>query len=122
MVIRFLIESCIEMGLVALISVKSMEGEQFQYFWDGLAIVLAYLALLCLFFTPFYLLYAAWQLIWRSFILGEQRMTRYKNLFEGYKVDSFAAMSQMAYIFVRRLAMLYILVFLPDFTLIQIIA
>ena len=55
-IIRFLIEACIEMGLVALIALIKLQSDRFSSFQDGLAIVLAVLALISLIFAPIYLL------------------------------------------------------------------
>ena len=54
---RFLMESCVEIGLVSTISVVTVERDRFNHFQDGLATVLAFIAIICLSLTPFYLLY-----------------------------------------------------------------
>ena len=57
LITRFLMESCVEIGLVSSISVVTVEKDRFNHFQDGLATVLAFIAIVCLGLTPFYLLY-----------------------------------------------------------------
>ena len=83
--LRFLIEACIEMGLVALIAVIKMDEHRFDSFQDGLAIVLAIIALTCLIAAPLYVLYLARQLIYRPFITSESQKLDIEQTFSVYR-------------------------------------
>ena len=70
-VVRFLIESCIEIGLVALIGIVMVEKQRFDYFQDGLSVVLAFIALICLGLAPIYLLKVGKRYIYKPLSLSE---------------------------------------------------
>lgn len=51
---RFLLEGCIEIGLSAMITVLLMESENFDYFWEAVSTICAFVSLLALSLAPFY--------------------------------------------------------------------
>ena len=68
-IIRFLIESCIEVGLVALVAVVMINKERFDYFQDGFTMVLAMVTLGGLGFAPIYLIYVGHRLLKKPHLL-----------------------------------------------------
>ena len=63
-IVRFLIEGYLELGLVALISLRGATAWQFEgSFWDPVSTMLAFVQLIILALTPFYLGYAARKLL-----------------------------------------------------------
>ena len=51
---RFILESCIEIGLSALIAVKMMDEETFEDGWEVLALALAFISIFLLLASPIY--------------------------------------------------------------------
>ena len=119
---RFLLEACVEMGLVALIAVIKMDEHRFDSFQDGLAIVLAIIALTCLIAAPLSIVYLARQFIYRPFLMTESQKLDIEQIFSAYRKDSMTPMCHLLLIFIRRLVMLNILCFLPNFLYAQIVA
>ena len=50
---RFLLESCLEIGLSAMICVLMIEGETFAYTWEAVSTILAIISLVGLLIAPF---------------------------------------------------------------------
>ena len=69
-ILRFLVESCIEIGLVALVSCVMNKKERFNNFQDGFAMILAIITLFCLGFAPVYLIYVGRRLINKPHLLS----------------------------------------------------
>mmetsp|Transcript_20237 Transcript_20237/g.27356 ORF Transcript_20237/g.27356 Transcript_20237/m.27356 type:complete len:107 (-) Transcript_20237:465-785(-) len=105
------------MCLVALITVQMMTRERFNYAQDTLEVVLAFTALACLAIAPFYILYASYMLIYKRGKLSESRREAIEELFSTFKLNSMYSLNSVALIFIRRVAMVGILVYLPNFTL-----
>ena len=72
-------ESCVEIGLVSTISVVTVERDRFNHFQDGLATLLAFIAIICLSLTPFYLLYV------------NRQLSKRKDMYEDATIKSFEA-------------------------------
>ena len=53
---RFLLESCLEVGLSAMICIIMIDGKTFKDAWESVSTVCAFLSLLALLFAPFVLL------------------------------------------------------------------
>ena len=62
-IVRFLYESCIEVGIVALSALKMISKDQFNYFQDAMCVVLAGITVCGLIFTPIYLNYVGKRLV-----------------------------------------------------------
>ena len=61
---RFLLESCLEIGLSAMITVLMMDSQKsFANFWEGVSTALAFISLLILLIAPFYQSIAIYQFI-----------------------------------------------------------
>ena len=54
-VTRFLLESCLEIGLSAMICIFMIEAETFKDVWESVSTISAFLSLLALLFAPFVL-------------------------------------------------------------------
>ena len=54
-IIRFVLEGCIEIGLCSLISIKMIEKETFDDFWEIVCILTAFISLAILVVAPCYL-------------------------------------------------------------------
>ena len=54
---RFFLEGCLEMGVSAIITIRMMSNENFEYFWEAASTVLAFIVLLILAIAPLYLVY-----------------------------------------------------------------
>ena len=121
-VVRFLCESCIEVGLVALISARMFEKERFSFFQDGFAMILAFIAVVCLLITPFYLIHVGKKLLFRPAILTEDEKKDIQKLFEAYKPNDIKAVRFGAIFFFRRFFMLCVLIMLPSQRNVQIVA
>ena len=70
-VVRFFMESCNTIGLAALICLKTDQTERWNYFSDGLDIVPAWIALICLLSTPFFVFYYGRRLIYKPLGFSE---------------------------------------------------
>ena len=51
---RFLLETCLEMGLAAIICIEMIEEENCDHFWEAFSTTSAFFCLVCLVFAPFY--------------------------------------------------------------------
>ena len=58
---RFLLESCLEIGLSALITVLMLDDKNFGNFWEGVSTALAFVSLLVLLIVPIYQSTAVYQ-------------------------------------------------------------
>lgn len=113
-VVRFLFESCIELGLVSLIAIVMTNEDRFSYFQDGITVILAFITLFCLGFTPFYLLYVGKRLIDKPLILSDREKRSYEALFAAYKPNDRIGIKFSAMFFFRRFLMLNVIVLLPE--------
>ena len=62
-VVRFLMESCNEMGLAALITISVAGSERWSRFSESIDLLLAWVLLICLVAAPFFVYYYGWRLI-----------------------------------------------------------
>lgn len=60
-VMRFLLEGCLEIGLSAMISIMMIEKETFKDFWEVCVILTAIVSLFMLITAPIYLTYISRQ-------------------------------------------------------------
>ena len=111
-VVRFLIESCIELGLVALIAIVMVNEDRFNYFQDAFAIILAFVTVICLAIAPFYLFHVGRVLVDRPLVLTEREKTSYEKLFSDYNLKDRRAIRFSAMFFFRRFFMLFVIIFL----------
>jgi len=81
-IVRFLIEGCIELGLVAMIATRKISYERFEYVQDGTAAVFGIMMLACLGIAPFYLLYVGNKLTKNASELTDRQKASYNALFE----------------------------------------
>ena len=121
-VVRFLIEGCIELGLVALIALRMVNADRFTYFQDAFSIILAGVTIICLVYAPFYLLYVGRRLLDKPFVLTEREKKSYELLFSDYNLKERRAIRFSAIFFFRRFFMLFVIVFLTEQRNIQIVA
>ena len=117
---RFLLESCLEIGLSAMITVLMMTKEtSFMSFSDAFSTICAFLSLLALLLAPLYFVRVTGQHL-RDVEEGKERMeSRHAQLFAGYRLEAPALRYQMIF-FLRRYFMLLILTLLPSQTQVQI--
>lgn len=120
--VRFLIEGCIELGLVALIALRMVNADRFTYFQDAFSIILAGVTIICLAYAPFYLLYVGRRLLDKPFVLTEREKKSYESLFSDYNLKERRAIRFSAIFFFRRFFMLFVIVFLTEQRNIQIVA
>ena len=107
-VIRFLLEGCIEIGLSAMICVTRMSKDSFLKFSDSFSNVSAILTLAALAFAPFYMA----RKIKRFLIKDDKARQRYIKFFEGLKVDQ-PSLAYNVMFFCRRYFMILVLTLLP---------
>ena len=62
-IIRFLLESCIELGLIAMICVVTMNALNWSTWQESVSSLLAFLTLALLLFAPFKLAHASYKLL-----------------------------------------------------------
>ena len=58
---RFLLESCLEIGLSAMITVLMLDDKNFENLWEGVSTALAFVSLLVLLIVPIYQSTAVYQ-------------------------------------------------------------
>jgi len=113
-IVRFLMESCNEMGLAALITILMSRGQdRWYYFSDGLDIVMAWCALICLSLAPFFVYHYGRRLIYRRLGMLEHQQDSVASLFEQYKENDISGVRFSVIFFFRRFIMILILVVLP---------
>lgn len=82
-VVRFLMEGCLGLGLVAMLSLLAWKGDTF---WDSVSSVMAVVMLVSLILTPVYIVRAALTVI-KDEIKDEKSDHNYAQMFEGLKLD-----------------------------------
>ena len=107
---RFLLEGCLEIGISSIICTLMVERENFDYIWEALSTVSAFLSLLCLVIVPFYFI-----LITRRYLneLHNQpdSKSEYTSLFSQYKKQKWSLLYQ-SFFFLRRYCLLVVLALL----------
>ena len=92
-----------------------MTLSRFSHFQDGLSAVCACIALACLGFAPFYLIYVGRKLVFKSDELSERRKRSYGRLFEDYRLEKEPkALRFSAMFFFRRFVMICVLTLLQE--------
>ena len=118
-VMRFLLESCLEIGLCALITVTMIDGETFSSFWESVSTSFAFLCLLGLAIAPIVFSRYVKKYLNDAKQLADPKLSKYAKLFQGYRVNKVALRYQIIF-FLRRYFMLLILTQLPMYAMWQV--
>ena len=119
-VVRFFMESCNELGLAAMVTIKMAEGDRWEHLADSIDLVFAYVALALLIMTPFVLYYYGRRLLYRRLGMTEQEADAITSLFDQYREDDIVGIRFTVIFFLRRFIMIAILTSLPTMKLAQI--
>ena len=115
---RFLLEGCLEIGISAIICTLMVEKENFDYVWEAISTVSAFLSILCLVIVPFYFVF-----ITRRYLneLKSQpgAKSEYTNLFSDYKIQKWSLLYR-SFFFLRRYCLLGVLALLNFHAYMQI--
>ena len=115
---RYFLEGCLEIGLVAMISVVKFDSERLKETWFAAGYILAFFFLLGLVVSPFYMICAIKQFLKAvkegNLIVGN----RYLQLFSVYKADTFASCAYSILFILRRFTVVIILTLLPLYRLV----
>lgn len=113
-VVRFFMESCNELGLAALVTIKMADGDRWEHLAESIDLVFAYGALALLITTPFVLYYYGRRLIYRRLGMTEQEAEAITSLFDQYREDDIVGIRFTVIFFLRRFIMIAILTSLPS--------
>ena len=122
---RFLLESCIEVGLCSLIAVKMIEKETFLNGWEVFAIISAIMTLLLLLIAPVY--YCSLVRKYLSDVdkpkhkrkVSKEEMEIQKKIFEDFYENGYSMCYPVAFT-LRRYAVIIILTVMPGLKYAQI--
>ena len=117
---RFLLESCLEVGLTSLISLKIRSvDENFGTFWNTISWFLAGSSLVGLIISPFYVFYASYK--YHKFYDTDADIRElYHPMFDNYYRRSLYAVTYQTLFFLRRYVMVFVLIFFNTSELLQI--
>ena len=113
MVVRFLIEGCVKLGLVALITIRTADNTRLENAADTVDIIFAYICIICLCLAPLYMLYVGRRLVYRPLGMTDAKRNSLEQLFKQYKPKDFRPVCFSAVFFIRRFFILVIITFLP---------
>ena len=80
--VRFLMETCNEIGIAAMITIRVADSERWNYSSERADLLFAYLALVLLVITPFVVYNYGRRLLYRSLGMYEHEKEAVKSLFE----------------------------------------
>ena len=110
-ILRFFLEGCIDMGLVAMICTMKTKLENFDSFWGSVAQIMAYICLLCLFCAPIYMGYLTNRFL-KDPESAKNRLL-YEECFSELNPNSKSALNYSRVFFGRRYLMVLVLILLP---------
>lgn len=119
---RFMLESCIEIGLSAMITLLSIDKETFSSAGEAFSTACAALGLLLLFLAPIYLYKVAarfMEYIIMDMEVKQTELSPYSRLFEDYR-PKLPAIRYPVVFFLRRYSILLAMTLLPFHKLLQI--
>lgn len=119
-VMRFLLEGCLEIGLSAMISIMMIEAETFKNFWEICCILTAIVSLFMLIAAPIYLTYISRQYLASKEQGNDISESMHHNLFSDYRPNESSLLYPVLFFF-RRLTMILILTTMPGFKYAQIL-
>jgi len=120
-VLRFLLESCLELSLAGLITVVKLDSSNWANFSDGFSTVLAFVNLVGLVGAPIFLIVQA-HIFHKYYDTNQEVRDKYKTLFEDYRRRSLPSLLYNVVFFLRRYFMVIILIYLPLHKNLQIFA
>ena len=116
-VLFFLVESCLEIGLTGLISLKIRSTEEnFGNFWNTVSTLLAIISVAGLIASPIYFMYASYK-YHKYYDEDVTIREKYHPLFEEFYRKSIYAINYPTVFFLRRYALVIVLVFFNKSTL-----
>ena len=83
--LRFLLEGCIEIGISAMITIQLMDKDNFGSFWESVSTISAMISLVCLFIAPFALWVVIRRYLKHSEATKEPESSKWHNIFEEFK-------------------------------------
>ena len=111
---RFLLEACLEIGLSAMISVIMMSKETFKDFWEVVAIITAFVSIVVLAVAPYY-----FKIIQKRFLKSvesgvDKKACEHHELFVDYRSNRDSLMYPIIFL-LRRYEMIFVLTTMPGF-------
>lgn len=80
--VRFLMETCIELGIAAMITIRIADSERWNYSSERADLLFAYLTIVLLVITPFVVYHYGRRLVYRSLGMYEHEKEAVESLFE----------------------------------------
>ena len=119
---RFLLESCLEIGLSAMICILLIDDKTFQDVWEATSTICAFLSLVLLFATPF-IYYRMTRRYLKDIEAAdgkiENSQVQNDEMFSAYRAN-LTALNYPTIFLVRRYLMLLILTLTPTLSLLQV--
>ena len=109
--IRFMIEGVIELGMASLLCLKSMSKVNFEDVWEGVSTSCAGVVIMICLVTPFYLSFAKKRYL--KDIKQGIKDPEDKDLFNGLKENSSSALFYSIVFLVRRYCIVILIVLFP---------
>ena len=107
---RFLLEGCLEMGISAIITIKMMSKENFDYAWEAASTVSAFIVLLALAIAPLYLGYI---IAIHVKMIKHGKKSKHADFFENLRDKPSSLIYQVTF-FQRRYCMIFIITLLSN--------
>ena len=109
--IRFMIEGVIELGMASLICAKSVSKANFEAFWEGFSTSCAFVVIMICLLTPIYLIVAKKRYL--QDIKQDIEDPKDIDLFTGLKENSSSALCYSIVFLVRRYCLVILIVLFP---------
>ena len=113
---RFLLESCIEIGLSAMICVLHLNEDSYENYWEIVSTGFAFISLFVLVVFPCYLNKLSKRFLEEAKIAGDPKESPYYPLFEDYNARKEALIYVIVF-FLRRYALILGMTLLPTYRL-----
>ena len=120
-ILRFLLEGCLEMGLSAMISIVMIEKESYGDYWEIFSLATAFITLFILAITPCYLKRISKEYSNQVTSGIDKKNSEHFELFEPYRTNSESLMYPVFFL-MRRYQMILVLIVFPGYKYAQILS
>ena len=112
-VVVFMLEGCVELGLGASVSLLMLDSDRVSSFWECFSTGLAIFFCIILSIVPFYTMIAGYRLYKAKKKRDRKTVRKLRPIFNGKRLKNAIAIQHATFFFVRRYMMMFLLVFFP---------
>ena len=111
-VVRFLLEGCVEIGMSAMICIVMINGDNFDHIWEAISTVSAFVALILLLMAPCVLTCIMTKYLREVKESKDRSTSKYNDLFSSFCLNA-QSIAYLSVFFLRRYIVLVILTLMP---------